>query len=653
MSTLSIGISGLMAANLGLTTTGHNIANASTPGYNRQLIVQGTNIAVLTGSGFVGQGTNVQTVKRVYDQFLYKQVLTAQSSVSEMDAYMSQISQIDNLLADTSAGLSPSLTDFFDGVQEVAANPSSIAARQSMISSAEALASRFQSLDQRLTEIRSGVNSQIVSEVAVINSYSKQIAELNHQIILARAGSQSQEPNDLLDQRDQLVADLNKEIGVTTVIQSDGSYNLFFGNGQPLVVGTLNYSLTAKAAADDPERMVVAMELTGGNKVELPESQITGGTLGGLVSFRSETLDAAQNALGRVAISLTQTVNNQHRLGQDLTGALGTDFFNVADPTVIANSLNTSGAVVSASFSSTAAADLTTSDYQLTYTAANTFTLTRLSDGISWTGTGASPAAALTDLMTVQVPGQGFNLSLTGAPNVGETFKIQPTRSGAESIRVMVTDPRNVAAAAPMRSSAALANTGTGAISDGTVNSPAPPNVNLQNQVTITFTSATTYDVYDVTSGTSLATGVAYTASADISYNGWTVQISGAPAMGDVFTVAKNSSGVSDNRNAVALAALQTTDTMLGAAGSATATFQEAYAQLVSEVGNKARQVEVIGKAQQNLLDEAQAARETMSGVNLDEEAANLIRYQQAYQASAKVISVASSLFDEILAIMR
>lgn len=649
MSTLSIGVTGLNAANIGLSTTSHNIANSSTPGYNRQLIVQGTNIPVLTGAGFLGQGTNVQTVKRIYDQFLSRQVLSAQANASEMDSYLREISQIDNLLADPSAGLSPVLGEFFKGAQEVAANPASIPARQSMLSAAQALASRFQSLDQRMSEIREGIGAQIASEVAVINSYSSQIADINQRIILARAGSLTQEPNDLLDQRDQLVADLNKEVRVTTVVQGDGAFNVFIGTGQPLVIGIESYALKAVAAADDPQNIVVAMKMPGGTTTELPESQITGGTLGGLVAFRSGSLNSAQNALGRIAIALSQNVNDQHQLGQDLTGALGGDFFNVAAPTAYANVLNTSGAQITASFSGTAASDLTTSAYQLAYTAANTFTLTRLSDGTSWSGSGGTPAAGLAALMAA-VPGQGFDLSLAGAPNIGETFKIEPTRTGAQSLRVTLADPRNIAAAAPIRSSAALANTGTGKISAGSVNPPPPTNPALQNQVTITFNNPpTTFDVFDVTAGAALATGVAFTAGSDITYNGWTVQVSGTPAAGDLFTVEQNAAGVSDNRNAVLLAGLQTATTMIGG----TASYQSAYSQLVSEVGNKARQVETIGLAQQNLVDQAETERQKMSGVNLDEEAANLMRYQQAYQASAKVIQIAGSLFDELLGIMR
>jgi flagellar hook-associated protein 1 FlgK len=642
MSTLSIGVSGLNAAMVGLTTTSHNIANVSTDGYNRQVIVQESNFSLLTGSGFVGQGTHVETVKRIYSQFLSQQVLSAQTSAAEMDSYSAQISQIDNVLANTSSGLGSALSGFFSGIQAVAADPSSIPARQSMLSTAQTLVARFHSLDQRMSEIRSGVNGQITSEVSSITSYASQIADINERILLAQAGSDNQQPNDLLDQRDRLISELNQHVQVTTLTQSDGTVNVFFGNGQPLVVGTDAYSLGTEAAADDPERMVVVIRTPGGTSIQVPESQITGGTLGGLISFRSESLDSAQNALGRIAISLAQTFNNQHQLGQDLTGTLGEDFFSVSGPTVYSSTGSTGS--LTATFSSSAATDLKTSDYQLAYNG-GIYTLTRLSDNYTWSG------ASLTTMIDSDgnLAAEGFDLS--GTPAAGDTFKIEPTRAGASSIGVVITDTRNIAAAAPMRTAADVENTGTGSISSGSVNSPAPPDANLQQTVTITFVDATHFNVSGT--GTGNPTGVAYTSGDPITYNGWTIQISGAPASGDVFTVERNASGVADSRNAVALAALQTTDTMIGgsAGTGGTASYLEAYAQLVSEVGNKTREVNSIGESQQALADTAIATQQAMSGVNLDEEAANLIRFQQAYQASAKVIEISSKLFDSILAL--
>lgn len=637
MGILNVGITGLNAAQLGILTTSHNIANASTPGYNRQQIIQTTNTPTYTGAGFIGQGTNVETIKRIYSRFQAEQVLSAQTGTSEMDAYLMQISQLDNLLADPSAGLSPALSSFFTAVQEMAANPASIPARQTMLSASQALLARFQAIDQRMREIRSGVNAQITSEVSVINSYAQQIAELNQRIILTQAGGGDQPANDLLDQRDQLVAELNKEVRATTITQSDGTYSVFIGNGQPLVVGTINYSLKALPAPDDPERTVVALQAPTGGTVYIPESMLSGGTLGGLIAFRRESLDEAQNALGRIALTLAQNFNDQHQLGQDLDGTLGGLYFDLslAGPTAYANA-NNANPSQQLSVVIDDVGSLTTSDYRLSYDGAN-FTLQRLSDNTLQTFA-ALPQTV--DGITIDVG--------SWTPVAGDSFLIQPTRAGAANVAMAITDPRDIAAAAPIRTSAALANTGTGSVSAGTVDPTLPLDANLQQTVTITFTSATTYDVTGTGAGLP-ALGQTYTAGADISFNGWTIQIGGNPAGGDVFVVEQNSSGVADNRNGVLLGALQTKNTM----EVGTATYQSAYSALVAATGNKTREVKVTGEAQQSLLEQAQAARDQMSAVNLDEEAANLLRYQQAYQAAAKMMEVASRLFDEIIALGR
>lgn len=648
MSVFSVGISGLNAAQAGMLTTSHNIANASTAGYNRQEIVQGTNTATFTGVGFVGQGTHVQTVRRIYDQFLGRQVLSAEAGAAEMGTYQAQISQIDNLLADSSSGLSPALAAFFKGVQDVAANPASIPGRQSMLSAAQALTARFQAIDRRLTEIRDDTNQQIAGQVAQINTYSSQLADINQRIILAQARGADQPPNDLLDQRDQMLKDLNILVRVSTVVQGDGSFNVFIGNGQPLVVGNQSYQLKAVQAPDDPERTNVAIVGVGGTALTMPESQITGGSLGGLLNFRSQTLDDVQNALGRVALTLAQNFNDQHRLGQDLTGALGQNFFSTSVPTVRPSSLNTGTGMPTANINATTIDRLTGSDYRLTFVGGATpYALTRLSDN------------QVQSYATLPQTVDGMTIGLgtwtgAGAPVVNDTVLIQPTRSGAGNIAVNFSDARQIAAAAPIRTAAALTNTGTASIGEGTVNAPPPTNPALQHTVTITFTSPTTFDVVDVTTATTLASAVAHVAGADITYNGWTTQITGNSATGDIFTIEANTNGVADNRNAALLGALQTRTTMIGSSTSGpTASYQSAYAQIVSAVGSKANEVAAIGAAQQGLADHATQALQSLSGVNLDEEAANLLRYQQAYQASAKVLQIAGKVFDEILSLGR
>lgn len=638
-SILNIGVTGLNAAQAGLLTTGHNISNASTPGYNRQQIVQSANTPLLTGSGFFGQGTNVQTVKRVYSQFLSAQVTAAETQAEQLSTYSDQIAQIDNLLADPSAGLSPSLQAFFKSVQEMAANPASIPARQAVLSSAQGLVSRFRGLDQRMTEVREGTNSRIAAGVSAVNSFAQQIADLNERITVASSAAGNQPPNDLLDQRDQLLADLNKEIRVTTTADQAGNFNVFIGNGQALVVGKQTSTLVAVQAADDAARIEVGIVTPTGSSVSLQESMITGGKLGGLVAFRRETLDPAQNALGRIAIGFARTFNDQHRLGQDLGGALGGDFYApfAAFPAT-ASKLNTSGATVDVSI--TAVSQLTTSDYRLSYDGSN-YTLVRLADNKSWS------AATLGGVPPTGEP-QGFSLAASGALASGDSFLVRPTRSGARDIALTISDPRNIAAAAPIRSGAAAANTGTGKISAGSVSPGLPLAANLRQPVTITFNDPpTTFNVSGT--GTGNPTNIAYTPGSDISYNGWTVQINGTPAATDAFTVISNTGAVADNRNALRLGQLQTEQTLVGGSAS----YQSAYSQLVSEVGNKARETEVTLTAQENLVKQATDTMQSMSGVNLDEEATNLLRYQQAYQASARMIDIAGKLFDELIGIGR
>ena len=623
----NIGITGLNAAQAGLLTTGHNITNANTAGYHRQTIQQSAATPLLTGSGFLGQGVQVDTVLRSYSQFLDSQLGQSQAQASFFSTYHTQLSQIDNVVADTSAGVSPALQEFFAAAHAVATNPADVPSRQSLVSAGAALTSRFNSLASRFDELRSGINSQLTSTVGEINSYAQQLGALNGRIILAQQNP-NQPPNDLFDQRDAVVAKLNELVGATATPQSDGSINVFIGNGQNLVVGRQVMTLAVAPAVDDPQRLEIGYNV-GGSTVLLNQTNLQSGVIGGLLAFRANDLDAAQNALGRVAVGLAQTFNDQHRLGQDLNGALGGNFFAAPSPVVIAQSTNAPGSTVTASIASAGA--LTTSDYRLSYNA-GVYSVTRLSDN------------TVTNFAGLPQTVDGVTITLSaGALSNGDSFLIEPTRNAARAIGMAITDAAKVAAAAPIRTLAAGANTGSGTVAAGTVNAPPPPNANLQNAVTVTFTGAGTFNVTGA--GTGNPVGVAYTAGGNVTYNGWTIQINGSPAAGDVFTVSTNSGGVADGRNALLLTGLQTQNSL--AAG--TTTLQGAYSQMVSMIGTKTQQIDVASHAQNTLVDQATQAQQSLSGVNLDEEAANLLRYQQAYQASGKVIQIASTLFQTIL----
>ncbi|MBX3617408.1 flagellar hook-associated protein FlgK [Nitrosomonas sp.] len=626
-SILDVGFSGLLTSQNQLLTTSHNISNANTPGFNRQKVLLTTNTAQSTGSGFIGRGVSATTVQRVYNQFLVGQSLQIQTQSQALDNNYTEIKQLDNMFAETTSGLSPTLQNFFTAIQDVATNSSVIPSRQSMLSNAEALVSRFHSMDQRITQIRDGINTQITSAVTEINSLAGQISQINQQIIWAEGAASGQPANDMLDQRDELINQLNKIINTDTVRQSDGTVNVYVGTGQALVVGAQTLTLQAIKSPDVPEQLTIGL-MNGSSTIRLPENQISGGTLGGLLAFRNDTLDKAQNTLGRIAINLAQSFNEQHQLGMDLNGDMGKDFFALPAPKIISALSNNVASNITTQITDYSA--LTTSDYQFSYDGTN-YTLTRLSDNTSTTPSSTFPITL--DGVTVT----------TASMLPSERFRIQPTVNGAKDIAVNITDTTKIAAAAPNRTSAALTNTGTGTISAGSVN-PLPLDANLLQPLTITFTASGLFDVTGI--GTGLpATNQAYNAGTDISFNGFTFQINGNPAAGDVFTVIPNSSGVADNRNILKLGALQSANTIQ----NGTATYQSAYGQLVSEIGNKTRELEVTSKAQANLLTQTQNSIQSVSGVNLDEEAANLLRFQQVYQASSKVIELSKTLFDSIL----
>lgn len=745
-SILGIGQSGLAAAQLGIATTGHNIANANTPGYNRQVVLQSAAAAQPYGGSFVGQGTQVGEIKRIYDQFVGQQVNTSQSSKNYAETYSNQIKQINNLIADPTSGVSPALQEFFNAVQNLATSPSGTAgaaARQSVLSSGSALTSRLQSFQGRLDQLRDGVSNQIVDTIGSINSYSGQISQLNDVIEKAQQ-SVGGAPNDLLDQRDHLITELSKLVNISVTPQGS-KLNVYMGTGQPLILGERNYPLQATSSPTDPSRIEVAYE-SNGSLIQISENSITGGQLGGLFAFRQNTLDVSQNSLGRVAIGLAATFNEQHKLGQDQNGQAGVDFFTVSTPVSVPSSLNTGTAKINASISDVGA--LTTSDYRVQFVGGATpYKITRVSDGVSQTSV----------TLPLVIDGVTFNLApppAAAVPAVGDEYLIHPTANGASQFGVAIVDTTKVAAGTPISTSIPSTNTGTGKISLGVINSlvattstsltstigaavtdDSYKGTTLAAPVTLTFGAGNTISGFPVgatvsvkvgavttnypapvasipyTSGATISFGglsfsisdktasptagetftlaaslpvtpstiaynsgtktlsgfppnanvtvklgntsttyvagasIPYTEGATISYQGTSFVISGAPQNTDVFNVKQNPSGIGDNGNSLLLSGLQSKNSLVGN----TTSFQGAYGQFVSLVGNKAHELEITTSAETKLLSLAIDTQQSVSGVNLDEEAANLLRYQQAYQAAGKLMQIASQLFDAIL----
>ena len=715
---LGIGYSGLAAAQRALSTTGHNISNANTDGYSRQTVNLATNSPELFGNNYLGNGVNVASVQRVYDDFLVNQVRVNSSSFDSVDTFQQLASSIDNLLGNSNTSLNTGIDNYFSAVHQVASTPTSQAARQVLISQSNALVQNFQYVNTTVNQGYNQVNTAISNSVSQINSIAKNIAELNNQIVLATGAAGGGSPNDLLDQRDAQLNKLAGLVAVSTVKENSGAVNVFVGNGQSLVVGTKSQSLAVVPNLYDPTRNEIGYSSSGGANVDI-SSQISGGSLGGLLNYRAQVLDTTKNTLGRLAIGMASALNTQHHLGMDLNGNLGGDIFSVAAPVVSSSSSNAGTGTVSASL--TNANDLTSSDYKLVYNGANTYSLTRLNDGQTFSiNTGGSTPFTTTTI-------DGISLTINSGASVGDSFLIRPTQAGVDDLSTVISDPSKIAAAVPVAVTAPLSNVGSATAGPISVNNP-------NDRVAIQFTSPTTYDVLDKTSGATLAQGVSYVSGSSISFNGWTTQvsdggtapasgdifyvdhgvtssdsgntggasiaqaalsppdpgltgavtltftspttftvsgatsgsptvnvpftsggvisyngwnfsISGTPAAGDSFSIAANTNGTGDNGNMQQIAALQSDKNLSGG----TATFQDVYGQIVADVGIKTQEASSSRDALNTLVQQAKDARDSVSGVNLDEEAANMLKFQQAYQAAAKVISASQTMFQSLM----
>jgi len=550
MSIYSIGLSGLNAAQNALNTTSNNISNVYTPGYNRELVV--------LGEGRGDGGVRVNDIQRQFNQYVASQLNAATSSSSALAAYQGQVSQIDNLLADREAGLAPLMQNFFSSLEDLAGAPSDPAARQGVLGTADTLTAQFRAFDGYLQDMQSGINGQIRDEVTQINNTTEQLATLNREITLARART-GEAPNGLLNQRDQLVAELSERMDVRLNVQDGKTYNISLPNGQPLVSGTTPYRLEAMEAFNDPQRTVLGVRDSGGNLVALPESTVQGGTLGGLMAFRSETLDKTQNQIGQLAVSLAMGFNDQHAKGMDLDGEQGGNFFSVGEPQAYAGEQN-AGSVEVASRRFADIDDLRATDYTVRVTGGEgspSFEVVRKDNGQVVNHEFDDDARELSFGGVVI----GFD---AGGFAVGDRFEVQPVRRAAGDLRTEIAELDKIAAAQPRNPE--------------------------------------------------------------------------APSEDWIFT------GTGDNRNALALQGLQ--DSLLV---GGRASLNQSYAGLVSDVGNRTNIVQVNLEARQGLTEQLKAVQQSESGVNLDEEAANLLRYQQFYAANARVIDTASTIFDTIL----
>lgn len=625
---LSTGVSGLLAFQRALVTAGNNIANANTEGYSRQRVELSARQPEAFGNGYVGKGVDVVSIRRIFDQFVTAQYRGAETQLGSLTAFAQIAERVDNVMGDANTGVPAGITSFFAAWQQLANNPTSTAARQLLLTQAEALADRFRQTSQRLADIDGDINARIGENVGEINSLARSIAGLNEDIETAESLAGGQPPNDLLDQRDRLLTQLAGIVDIQAIPDGRGAVNVFIGNGQALVLRNQASQLGVQRNEFDPARLEIVLQTTGPGQIIT--GSLTGGALGGYLGVREQVVDVARDQLGLIATALATTVNAQQREGLDLQGLLGRDLFSFGPPSALATAANTGTATVGVSITDLGAA--TGDEYTLRY------------DGANWQllrAPGASPVT-LTGTGTVADPlrAEGLAFVITGAAAAGDRYLVRPARDAAGTLRLLTADPRSIAAAAPIRATGAVANLGSAQITQGEVLDVTDPN--LLATVSIQFLTANSYSV---NGGPPLA----YTSGANIDVNGWRVQISGVPAAGDTFTVARNANGTGDNRNALLLAGLQTAGVLAGG----TASFTDAYGGLIGTIGARTRQAQLGREAQQGIVSAAREQLQSISGVNLDEEAADLLRWQQAYAASAKSIAIADNVFQTLLGALR
>jgi flagellar hook-associated protein 1 FlgK len=626
---LSTAVSGLMAFQTALDTTSNNISNVDTAGYNRQVTNFATATPTQTSTGDIGNGVQVTGVVNEYSAFLAAQTNSATSGYYQFNTLSSLASSIDNMLGSSSTGLSATLQSFSSSVQTLANDPSSTSSRQAVLTQAQSLISQFQSYQSTLDSLQQQVTTRVSSEASTITSLGQQIAGLNTQIVAAEHNGTGQAPNELLDQQQQLISQLSQHVNVTTSTASDGATNVFIGNGQPLVVGSTASTVASTSDQFNSGQPQISLQTSTGS-VDITSS-ITGGTLGGLLQFQEQMLTPAQNSLGQAAVTLTSLVNSQNEQGLDLNGSAGQALMTVGSPEVLPGSNNTGNASVTASIGDLSS--LTTSNYYLKY------------DGSNWSlvDTSSGAAAALTSSTTggvTTLTGAGLTLTVSGTANAGDEYLVEPTANAVQGLAMTTSDASKIAAASPLVTSASSTNTGTASIQSATV-----PNLSswTQGDYTLSFSSGSAYTVTDA-SGNTVASGT-YTSGTAISFDGISVTLSGTPKSADSFSIDYNANDAGDNSNALKLANILNVKTLNGG----TESLSDAISSFVDTVGTQTSQAQNGATAQQSAMQSAQSAQSSVSGVNLDEEAANMLQYEQAYQAAAQIISTSQSLFKSLL----
>jgi flagellar hook-associated protein 1 FlgK len=633
---MSVGKSAMFASYAALQTTGNNIANANTPGYSRQEVQLADAPSQFTGSGFFGKGVNVTTVVRAYDKYLTNQAVGSASTAAADAARLDKLTQLESVFPTGAAGLGYAAGEFLNSFVDLANNPSDSSARQVVLSQAQDLSARFRAAGDQLSALQTGVTQDVRAQVGNVNSMAKQVAVLNQQIAALRGSGAA--PNQLLDQRDHLVTQIAAIINVTSIDAEDGGVALFIGGSQNLVLGGSANTIKALPDTFDPAKVMLAITEAGTDRL-IPPGSLGGGAIAGALKFQNEDLVSARNSLGQMATAIAGSVNKQQSLGLDLgqPAGAGAPIFSTGGARVMSASTNTGTATISVGL--TNAAQVQASDYALSFDGSN-YTLTRLSDQNTAAGSPYTPAAlaagVLVDGVTVQLS--------AGAASNGDRFVLQPVAGTAQLMQTMLANTNGLAAAAPFTGSAGINNTGTATVASLVAVSPA---YNGALSANITFTSGTgnyTWTMSDATTGSGT-----WTAGAPISLNGFELSLAGVPRSGDTVDVLPTVSVASNNGNALGFVRLGSAGVVATSGGTGSQNITDAYANVIANIGVRVQGGRTAATASGAIATQSEAARANKAGVNLDEEAARLIQFQQSYQAAAKILQVAQAIFETML----
>ncbi len=641
---MSLGIKAMAANYAALQTTSHNIANANVVGYSRQQAEMATSQGQFTGAGFFGRGVDVVTVSRAHSAFLTREASNAKSLAGMDGARLQQLQQLENIFKPGEMGLGSAATDLMNALSDLTSQPADPSTRQVVLARAADVASRFAEAGQALDNVQASTTSELRNAIVEVNSLAKSIAEINQRI--AGMKGLGQPPNDLLDQRDKMISDLSAHISVTRLEAADGTVGVFVAGGQRLVLGA--EAATMKLGQDQTDPSRAAVTITEGPNNRILDSSVLGGGLGGLLKFQNEDLAAGRNLVGRLAAALGGALNNQQSMGlsmqQPLGQVSGQPLFALGPMQALPNLNNARGPgnvpLGEVSLTMVDPGALEASEYDLRETAvgSGSWVVTRLSDGM------------VTPVNSGDVV-DGMRIDFAAAPQAGDSFRLQPVTRAANGMVRLLDDVRDLATASPLVANASAANAGTAAVDSLRVNASPLPTPGATAR--ITFTSSTgdyTWDLYDssntlINSGTATWQAGQSIPPAGTDINGFSLTLTGVPRNGDTLTIEPTPPATLSTNNGNVLSMAQLRDAALAGGRS----FTDAWSYAMADVGVRVQSGRSSADISEAASGQTEQLRSSQAGVNLDEEAARLIQYQQSYQAAAKVLQVAQQLFDTLL----